>query len=205
MKKLARKPVNARIILRTTGRLFRHYGYRKTGMVDVAKRLDMSPTNIYRFFQSKDDLRRGFLRRLLDINYRLASLKCRRVGTASSRISRLLIAQLLMTCDIIDSHRSIHDLIMFGLERDDDLFVMQIDRMASLLETLISDGIRELEFADQNAYEAARLVVVTTAAMWHQVLLSNRRANDGLSPDDLVDFVLDALRYGRPAQEQKAI
>ncbi len=40
-------------ILDAAERLFRHYGYSKTTVADVARDLGMSPANIYRFFASR--------------------------------------------------------------------------------------------------------------------------------------------------------
>ncbi|MBR7551869.1 helix-turn-helix transcriptional regulator, partial [Mycobacterium tuberculosis] len=34
-------------------RLFRHFGYNKTTVADIAREMGMSPANIYRFFASK--------------------------------------------------------------------------------------------------------------------------------------------------------
>jgi AcrR family transcriptional regulator len=41
-------------ILIKAGELFRHFGFAKTTVVDIAGRLAMSPANIYKFFPSKD-------------------------------------------------------------------------------------------------------------------------------------------------------
>ncbi|MGO6907884.1 helix-turn-helix domain-containing protein, partial [Rhizobium ruizarguesonis] len=41
---------NVTRILDAAERLFRHYGYSKTTVADIARDLGMSPANIYRFF-----------------------------------------------------------------------------------------------------------------------------------------------------------
>jgi AcrR family transcriptional regulator len=41
-------------ILAKGGELFRHFGFAKTTVADIAAGLDMSPANIYKFFPSKD-------------------------------------------------------------------------------------------------------------------------------------------------------
>ena len=47
-------PTDSRVkILTEAERLFRHYGYSKTTMADIADGCDMSAANLYRFFPSK--------------------------------------------------------------------------------------------------------------------------------------------------------
>src|ERR1700757_112316 len=41
-------------ILAKAGELFRHFGFAKTTVADIAAGLAMSPANIYKFFPSKD-------------------------------------------------------------------------------------------------------------------------------------------------------
>ena len=43
---------NVSRILDAAERLFKHYGYTKTNVADIARDLGMSPANIYRFFSS---------------------------------------------------------------------------------------------------------------------------------------------------------
>jgi len=43
-------------ILVVAERLFREIGYQKTTVSDIAKALQMSPANVYRFFDSKKSI-----------------------------------------------------------------------------------------------------------------------------------------------------
>jgi AcrR family transcriptional regulator len=52
-------------ILETAERLFRHYGYGKTNVADIARELGMSPANIYRFFASKVEIHQAICGRML--------------------------------------------------------------------------------------------------------------------------------------------
>ena len=52
-------------ILDSAEKLFRHYGYAKTNVADIAKDLGMSPANIYRFFASKVEIHQAICARLL--------------------------------------------------------------------------------------------------------------------------------------------
>src|SRR5690606_40119800 len=52
-------------ILEAGERLFRHYGYSKTTVADIARDLGMSPANIYRFFASKVEIHQAICGRML--------------------------------------------------------------------------------------------------------------------------------------------
>ncbi|NBQ40527.1 MAG: TetR family transcriptional regulator [Alphaproteobacteria bacterium] len=52
-------------ILRTAIRLFRDVGYYKTTVADIAKVMEMSPANIYRFFSSKKEIHASAARLLM--------------------------------------------------------------------------------------------------------------------------------------------
>ena len=52
-------------ILVVAERLFRELGYQKTTVGDIAKALQMSPANVYRFFDSKKAIHEGVCRSLM--------------------------------------------------------------------------------------------------------------------------------------------
>ena len=56
---------NVTRILDCAERLFRHYGYGKTNVADIARELGMSPANIYRFFASKVEIHQAVCGRML--------------------------------------------------------------------------------------------------------------------------------------------
>ena len=51
---------------------FRHYGYAKTNVADIARDLGMSPANIYRFFASKTEIHQAICGRMLAGSYQQA-------------------------------------------------------------------------------------------------------------------------------------
>ena len=59
-------------ILDSAERLFRHYGYGKTTVADVARDLGMSTANIYRFFASKTEIHQAVCGRMLEMSYNMA-------------------------------------------------------------------------------------------------------------------------------------
>lgn len=199
-----RSSANRELILQAAERLFSQYGYGKTTVVDVAKHLGMSPANVYRFFQSKDEIRRTLFKRLLEANFRMAHDISRRRETACSRISRFVRLQFLLTADIVNNHQTMRDLVILGLQRDDDLLAAHIGRLRDILAKVVAEGIVHGEFAERDAQETARIFIIALVAIWHPILLKNRRVSYGVCPDDLIEFALDALRHGRPPANRMA-
>ena len=65
----AARQENVTRILDCAERLFRHYGYGKTNVADIARELGMSPANIYRFFASKVEIHQAVCGRMLGASY----------------------------------------------------------------------------------------------------------------------------------------
>jgi AcrR family transcriptional regulator len=54
-RKLSEKDTR-RLIIEAAERLFRQMGFQKTTVADIARELQMSPANIYRFFTNKSEI-----------------------------------------------------------------------------------------------------------------------------------------------------
>src|ERR1700754_2644483 len=86
-------------ILDSAERLFRHYGYAKTNVADIAKDLGMSPANIYRFFASKIEIHQAICARMLAASYDMAkAILTQKIG-ASERLRQWIHAQHKMTLE----------------------------------------------------------------------------------------------------------
>ena len=79
---------NVTRILDCAERLFRHYGYGKTNVADIARELGMSPANIYRFFASKVEIHQAVCGRMLGASYKMAYEISRLPISAEERLRR---------------------------------------------------------------------------------------------------------------------
>src|SRR5690606_36919854 len=84
---------NIERILEAAERLFRHYGYSKTTVADIARDLGMSPANVYRFFASKEQIHQAIAGRMLaaslELNRSIAALPL----PAAERLRRCILEQ----------------------------------------------------------------------------------------------------------------
>ena len=79
-------------ILDAAERLFRHYGYTKTNVADIARDLGMSPANVYRFFATKAAIHEALADRMLAEN-EMAALKIARLPMPAAERLRLYVVE----------------------------------------------------------------------------------------------------------------
>ncbi|MDO9417824.1 TetR family transcriptional regulator [Pararhizobium sp.] len=186
---------NVTRILDSAERLFRHYGYTKTTVADVARDLGMSPANIYRFFGSKTEIHQAVCGRMLETGYRMASDISRLPLPASERLRRFVHAQYRMTTETMLDEEKVHEMVIVAIERDWHVIEKHIDRMHDLVAEMIAEGIAAGEFADQDAVVASRCFGAATVNLCHPQMVAQCMAKENrASPDDLIDFALRALK-----------
>lgn len=193
---LVRPKATSERIVGAAEQLFRTQGYNRATISTLAKGLEMSPANVYRFYRSKEDLRRAVFCRILDRGYSLTRQTAHQPLAATVRMRRLLLLQHLMTLSLITEKNTMSDFVMLGIHRDKVLVDAHITRLHRLFAVVIADGIIRGEFADQaDIGRAAMTILLATVKIWHPELLVRQHRLER-SEIDLVRFVLEALRSG---------
>lgn len=191
----ATRQENVTRILDAAERLFRHYGYAKTNVADIARELGMSPANIYRFFASKTEIHQALCARMLDAVHTMALEICRSKESASERLRRYGQAQYRLTVDTMMDQEKVHEMVVVALERDWHVIDKHIDRMNALLAEVIGEGIAAGEFPEQDADVAARCFGAATVTLCHPQMVAQCLAKENrATPDELIDFAIRALK-----------
>lgn len=191
----AARQENVARILDAAERLFRHYGYSKTNVADIARDLGMSPANIYRFFASKAEIHQALCARMLDGVYAVALEICRSKESAADRLRRYSLAQYRLTVEMMMDQEKVHEMVVVALERDWHVIDKHIDRMNALLAEVIREGIAAGEFPEQDANVAARCFGAATVTMCHPQMVAQCLAKENrATPDELIDFAIRALK-----------
>lgn len=191
----ATRQENISRILDSAERLFRHYGYSKTTVADVARDLGMSPANIYRFFASKTEIHQAVCGRMLAGSYQQALEISRLPISAADRLRRYLYTQHQLVVTAMLDQEKVHEMVVVAIERDWHVIEKHIDRVQELVEEIIRQGIQAGEFAEQDPAVASRCFGAATVNLCHpqmaaQCLSKQNRA----TPDELVEFAIKALR-----------
>ncbi len=191
----ATRQENITRILDSAERLFRHYGYSKTTVADVARDLGMSPANIYRFFASKTEIHQALCGRMLAGSYQQALEISRLPISAADRLRRHLYTQHQLVLTAMLDQEKVHEMVVVAIERDWHVIEKHIDRVGELIEEIIRQGIQAGEFAEQDPAVASRCFAAATVNLCHpQMVAQCLSKGNRATPEELVEFAIKALR-----------
>ena len=174
---------------------FRHYGYSKTTVADVAKELGMSPANIYRFFGSKSELLEGVCARLLHQSLSIAQSIAALPVSAEERLRRYSMTHFEFTVATMLDERKVHDMVVAAIEQSWGVIDKHIDEIQLILTEIIADGMEKGEFAKGDPAHAARCFGAATSPLHHpQMVAQCIGKTNRAGPEDLTEFAIRALK-----------
>jgi len=189
------RPDTATRILDAAERTFRHYGYNKTTVADIAGELGMSTANIYRFFGSKVEIHQAICARMLGICYKQAYDTRHSSDSAEMRLRRYIEQQHRWTVETMLDEHKVHEMIIVAIERDWQVIERHIDRVQDLVAEIIREGIATGEFAEQDPVAAARCFGAATVSLCHPQMVAQCMAKENrATTSELVDFAIRALK-----------
>jgi AcrR family transcriptional regulator len=177
-------------ILRAAARVFRRTGFSATGMREIASEAEISPGNLYHYFNGKHELvffcQERALERLLE---ELARAR-RRSGSAADRLRGVLDTHVRCLLDDVEgstAHLEL-DVLPAGMR---EAIIHKRDRYERGLCRLVSSGVRDGTFApcDPRLVTRAMLGAINWTARWF-------RADGPRSPADVASEVADYLVRG---------
>jgi len=163
---------NVTRILDAAERLFRHYGYSKTTVADIARDLGMSPANVYRFFESKDAIRDAICHRLLEQEHTMVEKIIASPGTAAERLERIILAiNSYNRCQFVKDKR-IHELVEVAIAENWEAVQNHCNALKGYYATVIAEGIASGEFAKGDPVATAESFFVLSAGLCHPTLIA---------------------------------
>lgn len=174
---------------------FRHYGYSKTTVADIAKALDMSPANVYRFFSSKAELLEGVCARMLVQSEELARHHANLPLSAEERLRKYSLAQYHFTKSMMMTEQKVHEMVVVAIEQSWSVIEAHIDRLQGIMAEVIADGMAKGEFPEGDADMAARCFAAATSPLHHpQMVAQCIGKGNRAKPEELTEFALRALK-----------
>lgn len=175
---------------------FRRVGHHRTSVADIAAELGMSPANIYRFFPSRNAIDESICGRLMNELADLAFAIARTDAPATEKLDQLLSTVHHHSKMMLVKAKPMHDLIVAAMRENWPIIKAHIERMVTILEAIIREGVEAGEFEVEDAAEAARAVRSAFAPFFHPILIEHcvQRGEDtdaGLRPQ--IRFILKAL------------
>jgi len=187
-------------VVATAERLFREIGYQKTTVADIARRLRMSPANVYRFFDSKRAIYEAVVMRLMGEVESAASTIAFETDPADRRLRRLLSAIHHMNAERYTGEEKIHQMVAMAMEEDWQVCNAHFERIVGIIAKVIDDGVREGVFEVADVPLAAMTTATAMTRFFHPQVIAQCVAKPGPTLDQMVDFVLAALRPRLPAK-----
>jgi AcrR family transcriptional regulator len=177
-------------ILRAAGREFRSRGFVETGMRDIAEAAELSPANLYNYFQGKDEIL--FFCQDSSLDRMMTALeKARRAkATAATRLRLVIVSHLRCLLDEVEGSAA-HLLTTALPPRQQRYLVAKRDRYELGLRNLIACGMRAGEFVSGDAALLARAMLgaLNWSVQWF-------RADGPMTAGEIAEGLADYLIRG---------
>lgn len=177
-------------ILRGAAAAFRDRGYAATSVRDIARRLRMTPGNLYYYFRNKQDLLYFCQDHSLDVLLREARRIAADPGPADAKVRALVRSQVLCLLDELHGsagHIEFHAIPPGRLKK----VIAKRDEYERLVRGMVEEAVRagRLAGADPKLLTLAILGAVNWTARWY-------RPEGEWSPEAIADGFADFLVRG---------
>jgi AcrR family transcriptional regulator len=180
-------------ILVTAERLFREIGYQKTTVADIAKALQMSPANVYRFFDSKKSINAGVARRLMGEVEQASQAIATRQGGAAGRLRELLTTIHQMNSDRYVGDSKMHEMVAVAMEENWDVCKAHMHCLIEEIAAVIASGAASGEFRVPDVGVAAMCTCAAMVRFFHPQMIAESANKPGPTLDQMIDFVIAGL------------
>jgi len=182
-------------ILVVAERLFREIGYQKTTVGDIAKRLRMSPANVYRFFPSKDAIRQGVAQRLMSEVEEAAQAIAVAPGPAAERLRQMLTTIHHMNSERYVGDSKLHEMVAIAMEEDWAVCKTHMERIIGIIAEVIAAGAATCEFQVPDVMLASLCTCNAMMRFFHPQMIAQCVDKPGPTLDQMIDFILAGLAW----------
>ncbi len=188
-------------ILQAAMARIKHYGYAKTTMAEIASDCDMSPGNIYRFFESKIDIAEAMARKhYAEMQAELAAIGRKKELPPDRRIRDMLAKRMRTNFSMFEQSAKILE-VAEVLASERPLFMNELIAQERVgITALITEGVESGLFETDDPEFAAEMLQAATIKFSlpqlfsHLTLPKLEREFDGV-----ITLLLKGL-YAQPAQ-----
>jgi AcrR family transcriptional regulator len=173
--------------------LFEQLGFRKTTVADIARELKMSSANIYRFFDTKDDLNQAVARRELAEIEALVEQIAGSFGSASDRLRRSISAINHLHTEQSLCRPKIYELLLTAYNERWEVVRKHTETIGNSLVRIIGLGVSEGEFAIGDVELAAILVQKACMQFCHTRLIAEAAQGPSPTIDQMIALCLAGL------------
>ena len=180
-------------ILDVAEELFFRVGYAKTTVADIAKVLQMSPANVYRFFDSKKAIHQGVARHLMGEVEQAAQSIASAPGPAVPRLRELLATVHRMNCERYIGDSKLHEMVAIAMEENWDVCIAHMEHVTGTIGVVIAQGAASGEFDVADVALAANCTCTAMIRFFHPQMIAQAIDKDLPTIEQMTEFVLGAL------------
>jgi AcrR family transcriptional regulator len=192
-------------ILQAAMNRIKHYGYSKTTMAEIAADCDMSPGNIYRFFEAKIDIAEAMARKhYAEQHAGIAAVARKRDKPADQRLREILFKKMRENYQMFEENAKILE-VAEVLSDERPLFLNELIAAERVfLSALIREGVEDGLFADCDPDFAAEMLQSATVKFSLPQLFSHLTLPRLERELDGVFAILMRGLYARPGEALRA-
>lgn len=154
-------------ILEAAEELFTERGYRDTAVADIARLAGMSPANLYRHFENKEDIAAACCNRRLEKKHQaMREVLERKRITASARLEEFIVALLRYTYDETQNRPKMNQTVEVVLASRPEVIHDMLSNIQSMIAEILAQGNAQKEFALDNVVAAAETVFTAIVAFY---------------------------------------
>lgn len=196
---LGSKGTDSRLrIIEVAEQLVAQVGHEKTTVFDIARQLNMSSANVYRFFSSRTEINEAVGRHLLSEVEKSFSGIVNGPESASEKLRALVATVEKANADRFMGGSKLHSLLERAFKENWPIAKDHIDRPTTSIGEIISLGVRYGELATDDSESAAILVRSACIQFWHPRLFVDRMEEPEPTLDQMMNFCLASLTPARP-------
>lgn len=152
-------PPSKLAILDAAETLFTAHGYRDTTVADIARHAEMSPANLYRHFENKEDIAAACCNRRLEQKYRLMRevLDKKRL-TAAERLEAFTLELLRYTYEETTRTPHMNETVQVVIASRPEVIREMVSTTQAMIAEILAQGNAQGEFAVSNVTATAEVV-----------------------------------------------
>jgi AcrR family transcriptional regulator len=193
-----------KLILETARTLLRRFGPDKMTVTDIARSLEMSHANVYRFFRNKSEILDALIDEWLARIEGFVETIAQRPVSAAERLEAVVLElhrkrrqKLLEDAEFYETYRRV-------VELRPDFAAKRREKISNVFKKLVESGIEAGEFKPIDAHEAAGVLKDATALFLHPLLIPTALHEDTETrAQNVVRYVLAGFSTNRPKAATK--
>jgi AcrR family transcriptional regulator len=174
---------------------FRHYGYGKTTVADLARAISVSPAYVYRFFDSKQAIGEAVCAKTLGQIYSSLEAVETESLSASERLRRVYRTMVARGLELYFSERKLHDIVVAAIDGHWGSVEGYLENLRTLVRRIVVAGRESGEFERKTPLDDLCAAIFCTLTPFGHPILLQQRGRDSLQADaeQVANLVLRSL------------